>query len=942
MKRHLGLLVAAAVLALSACSEEGGTPASDDGLPSDAGDLAPGDLPDSALPDEAGRDLPLPDEGGPEVPTDVPADVPPEIPVDVPADILADAPLEVAADTPVDVPSDPLQDVPGEVPVDVPQDGPAGDTDLPPFADGARAFVAASSDQLIGGVQAAGVPGDIVLQNTHVRFVVRNQQRSLLSPYGGALVDADLARPEGEPGNDRFFEVFPMTGFGRVFKANRMDIVDDGTVSGTAVVRFTGVDGGMSLIDSLLPTTPYYLEVTTDYILAPGASHLEVATTVKNAGGWTDPIDIGQFLQLGNRLNLFHDRCGRDEDCLASRSDVRWMAGAAGGVSYGFTIPGPDTLAMLLAVQELAVLKSGSFTLATDEAVTVRQFLAVGHGTIDEVVSTMKSLRGEAPGLEVQVNVTLGDPRSLLESAWVGVRHAEGGADTDWVTATSPGEDGKAVVHLEPGAYDFILSLPGTPDTVAKGVVIEDGKANSVDLAAPGAGWLHVRITDSAEHPVTGALTLQAGSDAPWLQGVARYEAIRGGDRTIAVLPGDYTATLARGLVWSIDRKNVTVAAGAVTELVGRIDPAVDTTGFLMLNSHEHCERSIDSTVPVEDRVYNAIANGIDIMNPTDHDYFGSHQGTIEALGVGDQVMSFLGCEVSPLWGHSTASGCRLPPAYPTYYAVDFTVYDEDGGAVRGLSATEIYQQSREVFGCEFVAVNHPYRGQATFDTYGVTSTSDPADAEPDLDLHLVDAMEVYNKTDDLDTILSKNLPAWFNLLNRGYPVAAIGGSDEHGYNGNYGNPRNMVPSEKGVAEGVGSSDIFGAMKSFRHVVLGGPVIRLTVNGETLGSTVSAPGGTVNVHVVVEAPAWMGLSFVKVFANGEVAREFQPLQTTERTRLDGAFDLELLTDAHVVVVAGSLLPEHEMIPVSSKNPLSVTNPVFVDVDGNGFKGILAD
>ena len=829
------------------------------------------------------------------------------------------------------------EDAPGDLPVeagDVPEE--AG-----PYPNGAKAFVSTSADQLIGGVQAAGVVGDVVLSNAHVRFVVRNQAKSLFSPYGGALVDADVVRPAAEEGHDKFFEIFPMTGFGRVFKPTHMEIVDDGTWSGTAVVRFTGTDGGMTIIDSLLPTTPMYLEVTTDYILGPDAHHVEIATTVKNAGGWSEPINVGQILQFGKRLDKFHDHCGPDQDCLSARSDVRWMAAQAGDVSYGFTVPGGESISMLLAVNELMLLQAGIVELGQDQQATFRQFLAVGKGTVDEVVPVLEALRGEAAGAEVQAAVTLSDPLSSFGDVRIRARRTDD-ATVAYASGTIPDGEGHATLHLDPGTYDIEVALPGAEDAVVTGVTVTLDGPNTVALTANPAGWLHVKATDGEDQPVTAACTLQAGADAAWLARIERFEAVRDGDYRFPVAAGDYTATLAKGLVWSIDRKNVTVTAGSETLLEGQVRPAIDTTGSVMVNTHEHCEHSIDSFVAVQNRVYNALANGIHVMNPTDHDHYGTHQPTIERLGLQDQVVSFVGCEVSPMWGHTTNNGCRNPPEYDQYYSIDFLEYDQDGGFVRNLTPNEIYEQSRDVMGCRLVAVNHPYRGEATFSTYGITATSNPADVKDDIDLHGVDALEVCNKSDDIGTVLEQNLPAWFNLLNRGYHVAAIGGSDEHGYNGNYGNPRNMVPVSADGPRNVDPDELFERMRGFRQLVVGGPILRFTVDGASMGDTIAAGGGKVQVHLQVLAPDWMKLSFARVYVNGERVREPVLADTTDVVRLDETFELELDSDAWIVAVAGSLLPEHEMTPVSPKMPVSVTNPVFVDVDGGGYKAIHQD
>ena len=638
-------------------------------------------------------------------------------------------------------------------------------------------------------------------------------------------------------------------------------------------------------------------------------------------------------------------------------------------MSYALTLPGGEAFSLLFDRERLLLLSSDDHTLAPGESVTLRQFLAVGAGTVDEVVGTVRAIRGDEPGVAVPVHVAMeapgagvdvGDGLGLAAAGLVSVRTAAGdaGAAPQWVTRARPDAAGDATVHLVPGSYDFVFELPGAAPVTVAGVEVSAGGApDTVAIQATQPGRLHVHVTDSdTAASQTAALVLQPGHDAAWLAGAARFEAIHNGDGTLAVLPGDYTATVSRGLTWTVDRQNVTVTAGGVTSLDAEIRSAEDTSDGLMLNSHGHSERSLDSQLPVEDRVWNAVANGIDVMNATDHDFFGSHQATIEALGLEGQVASTVGNEVSPLWGHTTAAGCKNPPPYPTYYAVDYTLYDDHGTALRGMTPSEVYQDARDRFGCALLAVNHPFVDQATFATYHLDGESDPAQALPDLDLSLVDGVEVYNEHDDAESIWDKNLPTWFNLLNRGYHLAALGGSDEHEYNGNYGNPRNWVPMADptlhgGADGGLDEAALFNAVQDFRSLVLGGPMIRLEVTGDgapgTMGDTVVASGGVVTVHVQVLAPAWMGLSFTRLYANGVVVKDLAPVAggdwkaDTPALRLDETFDLPLTEDTHLEVIAGSLDPAHEMAPVSHHLPLSVTNPVFVDAAGDGYTAIQA-
>ncbi len=826
---------------------------------------------------------------------------------------------------------------------DATDDNGAQDTavDSGPYVDGAFAKLADDAD-LIGGPNATAVAGDILLQNKYVRFLVRNQDRGLYSPYAGSVVDADLVRAEGDNTHEKFHELVAMTGFARLFRPTTVDIVDDGSHSGTAVVRFKGTDGGMALIDSVLPTFALGLDVTLEYILGPEDRALTVRTTIKDPNNTGVPVEVGQLLMFGNRGRDFFDRCGTDSDCLAGKMNIRWLGTAAGDVSYAATVPGDKNVSLLLAMNELLILSGGSLEIPNGGEATTTSYLVVGDGTIDNAVETVRALRGMETGETVNIDVTPGDTGTTMDKVFIRTKRSGESDTAGWASATSPDATGKAIMHLEPGTYDFTVSVPGAPDTTLPNVEVTAGGENQVDLTAGAAGWVHVTATNADAQPMTVAIAFQQGLDAPWTTGIARWEAVRDGDRTFPVLPGDYTVTVSHGLAYEIGRMNVTVTAGETTEITANLSEAYDTTGYIMMNSHEHCERSVDSAVFPDDRIYNALANGIEMMNPTDHDFLGTHQPMIHDLGLQDKIASARSLEVSPVWGHTTAGDCAVISDYATYFLVNYTVYDEMGAAQRPMTATEIYNQVRNDLQCSFLAINHPYRGGPTFETYGIWQTTDPKIALPDLDITLVDALEVINKDDSLTNILTENIPSWFNLLNRGYHIAGIGGADEHNYRGNYGSPRNMVASATDNPGELDPTTVFESVKNFRSLIMGGPNIRLTVDGLGMGDVVLA-GETVQVHIVVEAPAWMGLNFCKVFANGEVIGEFVPGSQENNVRVDQTFDWTPTSDAWIAAYAGSDLPEHELTPVGGdKQPMSITNPIFIDADGNGYKAVYAD
>ena len=86
--------------------------------------------------------------------------------------------------------------------------------------DEARAGIVTDEAALFGGISAEGQAGDIKLYNSRVQFIIQSVRPSgYYVEYGGGIIDADVIRPEGQPGRDVIDEFHVMAGVGRLMDA---------------------------------------------------------------------------------------------------------------------------------------------------------------------------------------------------------------------------------------------------------------------------------------------------------------------------------------------------------------------------------------------------------------------------------------------------------------------------------------------------------------------------------------------------------------------------------------------------------------------------------------------------------------------------------------------------------------------------------------------------
>ena len=95
-------------------------------------------------------------------------------------------------------------------------------------------------------------------------------------------------------------------------------------------------------------------------------------------------------------------------------------------------------------------------------------------------------------------------------------------------------------------------------------------------------------------------------------------------------------------------------------------------------------------------------------------------------------------------------------------------------------------------------------------------------------------------------------------------------------------------------------------------------------------AAVSAPG----TQIRVDAAPWVPVDRIELIANGRVLQQFDVASATQVSRLTQELRVRPERDTWYLVLATS---ERRWGPAFSRySSFSFTNPIFVDVDGNGY------
>lgn len=861
--------------------------------------------------------------------------------------------------------------------------------DEPLDAAEARAGVITDPGELIGGEGASGRVGHLKIYNQLVRFVIQSRVADTAASraigynlYGGNLIDADRVRPRGEPGHDLFRETFGVFAY-RIGTADSVEVVCDGSNGRPAAIRVMGRDAATRILGSLDSLARNRnARVITHYILRPGSAALELRTEVASQS--LDPINsaaTGDFLGFGSALSLFTEATGFGNVSRASMP-LRWLAGAGDPgegdrrVSYAIG-PAEGTMSVPVVDASGTIGLYRTVDVGAASSAVFSRFFSVGTGDIASAVGPLLAAQGLRHG-----TVRGTSSPGALVYAYTD-RYAVGAAARMMARA---GADGRFELPLSAGNYALVAVDRGRARGAPVSVTVRDGETQeanpmagatatlALDLAVLGEGDVRVRAPMKVslrgldvEAPDEGLGDLEGESES---YGLHRAIFSLGGTERVAVKPGRYEAIVSRGDRYEVARRTVTLSPNEVTTLAADLRRSVDTGGWVAADFHQHTVGSIDSGRGLCARVLENVAEGLEYAATTDHDNVTSFAPCITSLGLGAWFNATQGNEVSVIGlGHFNMYPLAIDPADPT--ALVGAQFWAD------RTAQQLFDRVRALPSDPVLHISHPR--SSSFKGYFTTLALDPVTLETSRGLATgFEAIEVNDMVGDPAEYLAANVEAlrargrrdaanvpamhdWFALLRRGDHTCALGNSDTHGRNGASGYPHNLVRVGPGPLAALSEARVRQAIRDQTVTVSSGISLRVRVNGEErMGwREVLRPGadGALDLDVEVQAPGWVSARSLVVFENGRpmsltLAAEGR-YEAREATAPGDPFVLALGDNApgasgarrfravvrvrprrdsfYVVLARGG-----ELTPVGAGNAIAYTNPLYVDLDGNGY------
>ena len=371
-----------------------------------------------------------------------------------------------------------------------------------------------------------------------------------------------------------------------------------------------------------------------------------------------------------------------------------------------------------------------------------------------------------------------------------------------------------------------------------------------------------------------------------------------------------------------------------IQELVFQIDRVVERKDLISIDPHLHTLAS-DGRTCVLERVKSVVAEGVDVAVATDHNFINDYGPSLKTLGMEEYLAVISGNEV-------TLNGLIHYNTYP----LERRKEEERNGAISPLAeeVPPLFEASRRKDPRALIQVNHPRDEDiGYFNNYRLDPESSSF-AWIHFDTSF-DLLEVMNGP----CFSSSNEEAvqdWFNLLNRGYYFSLVGSSDSHTIDREEpGYCRTYVFYEGEKGDKLDWPQLEEALRKGQSFTSNGPLVEFKINDiHRPGDLVTESKGKVRVSIEVRSAPWVSVDEIRLVVNGERKIVF-PVRCQEEhiLKFQEELGLSLKEDAYIAI---EVLGKKSLFPVlqsQAKNgrleratlPYALTNPVFIDTDGNG-------
>ncbi|MGC9043295.1 MAG: CehA/McbA family metallohydrolase [Myxococcota bacterium] len=820
---------------------------------------------------------------------------------------------------------------------------------------------------------AIGGKGDYLLMNEKAAYIIsRPGNQNAYYLYGGILIDAIAVKDCKQVAEEDFEEYGIVVGklntadfsssILRMFRGDKIEIVNDGSDGKAAIVRVTGVDDTFWLVEDELikmalsygkekkMSEPLGIEIVVDYILPPDSSVLNIRLTFKNKTDTKKSFISGFAVFFGDSTPVrYFSGSVLEVGGFSIDQGIPWIYASDNRKSYaiGWKNANMSTIDVIgvsgvvdsnQLVSPIELNPAGS----TGDSKSIVTFFAVGEGGSNSATNELLRFNPtpipdvsydlfDISGKVIDSATNLGMPDIKVEFMVKSPRRTF--MPVDNLFTDDKGEfSGKVPIFSDSNyQYQVRVLLDGYPEITPIDVTKESLK--DIEIKVPLTGELKFDIKDESNRNISAKLSFYDSSN-----NLVRTVYTASGKETIKVAPGDYRLVITKGYEYQFVEKNITIEAGKTTETDEVIQRVVNTTGYLSTDTHVHASPSPDNTISIKDRIITVSAEGLDISITTDHEFLNSWQRGIDEAGLNDFLINYPGEEVT----------AELPEHHNMYLVEPDYSINARGGYVRwyGMDIAELHKAMRNR-GAPIIQINHPYEymKNIAFDNEKCQpALSDPTKLGFKSDAKLwdwdFDVWEMMNGAQN--PFNSENggrgtFDNFMSFINHGYLKTAVGASDAHNWE-LPGTPRIFFVSDTDDPIKSTKEKFIDSLKKGKVVISTGAFAEILVNNSaTVGDIVTDTDKEVDLRIKIQALPEIDVTHFVVFVNCDSVKNIKTTNPSSLIKYDDTIKVAVEKDSSIVVAGFG----KQRLPsgFAQFNPTNVPrffiNPVYIDVDGNG-------
>lgn len=817
-----------------------------------------------------------------------------------------------------------------------------------PLAEAAELLVidAENYDDVVpAGKEVDAIYGDLILRNETVVIVIAQPKpgrNANMTVRGVAGTVIDFTRRHH--GSDQLSCFYPAGGRYLFDQAEAMQATVDGeAVDVTAAKSHSGSSIALTFVGQSIAADGTTAQVT--YTLSDEQAWLDYSVELINGSDQPVQLKIEDALRCDG--NLFET--GVEESLrLFYANDIYF------GQCYGL-IMDDITIAKPPAGRNILLRPQAVAQALTPAGETVR------WGGKLYCSQALPAVRSWARSLEsgeaiFSSQIKLQSPQGPIAHAFV--EFFQQGESLGQAQTTA---EGLVRADLPPGDYQLTIRSLGRPPREHEFVI--SGAAHADTLSLPAASRVRAQITDDNGSPIPAKVQFVGIGDTPSpdfgpdsaIDAVQNLVYCAAGVFEQPLDPGTYRVLISHGPEYDADVQEINLNPGQLLMLQSSLPRTVDTRGWISAEFHSHSSPSGDNVSHQTGRVLNLLAEHIEFGPCTEHNRIDTYEDDLLALGALGLMATCSGMELT---------GSPLPINHQNAFPLHRHEHHQDGGGpqtdadpVAQIERLALWDNASE----KVVQINHPNIPQILGDR--------DLDGEPDEGfrgmLGFVDVIEVH----PLEQIFSPPAPDvapedkrinriffWMQLLNLGYRTPGVVNTDAHYNFHGSGWLRNYLACATDEPADLDIKDVIHATEHGHIIMTTGPFLEVKLLAESdgqeqafiSGEDVRLTAGTAKLWVRVQCPNWFDINRVQVFANGRpldalnFTRQSHPQLFPDATvRFEHEIELPAVEeDTHWIVATigeGATLgpvmgPDRGQLP-----PIAVSNPIFVDVDGDGFK-----